>query len=283
MRWRIGLLQIGLLAGLHGLAAEASTAPEERSDDKKESALLIGLNSSGEEVSSVVQQKVGDVDVTTVMTPSGTRMVTSAQIGNVTVHNLSTPSGKSNSGTSAQIENAGVLHALAADGNAPGKEQSGGEKEAALIMGLTSSANEVSSVVQQKVGDVDVTTVVTPSGTATVTSAQVGNATVHNLSTPSGESISGTSTRIGNTTIHNTTSSGGKPVSVTTQSIGNVQFTTGSSGKESFSAITQKVGNTNITIITTPSGPRVGTSTRIGNTTIHNFTSPPGDSETSKP
>ena len=107
MRWRIGLLQIGLLAGLHGLAAEASTAPEERSDDKKESALLIGLNSSGEEVSSVVQQKVGDVDVTTVMTPSGTRMVTSAQIGNVTVHNLSTPSGKSNSGTSAQIENAG--------------------------------------------------------------------------------------------------------------------------------------------------------------------------------
>ena len=276
--WRIGLMQIGLLAAVHALAADENAPAEEGTDQQKESALIIGLSSSSEEVSSVVQQQVGEVGVTTVTTPSGTRTITSVPIGNATVHNLSKPTGESTSGTSSPAENPAVVHALAADGNAAAEEGADQQNNAALIIGLSSSDKEVSSVVQQQVGDVDVATVVTSSGTSTVTSAPVGNTTVHNLSSSSGESISGTSARIGNTTVHNFTSSGGNPVSATTQSIGNVQITTGSSGKESFSAITQKVGNTNITIVTTPSGTSVGTSTQVGNTTVHNF-SPLGKSK----
>ena len=276
MKWRISMLQIGLLGVAYALAAEADSPAEVQSGQDNEAALIVGLSSATEEVSSVVQQQVGEVDVTTVVTPSGTSTVTTTRIGDATVHNLSTPSGESSSDKSAPIGNLGVAHALATEGNQPDKERSGQEKEAALIIGLSSSANEASSVVQHQVGEVDVATVVTPSGTATVTSTPIGDTTVHNLSTPSGESISGTSTRIGNTTVFNSSNSAGDRVSATTQSIGNVQVTTGSSGQESFSAITHKVGNTKITIVTTPSGTRVGTSTQIGNTTIHNFTSPPG-------
>ena len=276
MKWRISILQIGLLGAVYALAAEGNSPAEEPSGQENEAALIIGLSSSTEEVSSVVQQQVGEVDVTTVVTPSGTSTVTTTRIGDTTVHNLSTPSGESISGKSAPIGNLGVAHALATEGNQPEKERSGQEKEAALIVGLSSSANDVSSVVQQQVGEVDVATVVTPSGTATVTSTPIGDTTVHNLSTPSGESITGTSTRIGNTTVFNSSNAEGDRVSATTQSIGNVQVTTGSSGQGSFSAITHKVGNTEITIVTTPSGTRVGTSTKIGNTTVHNFTSPPG-------
>lgn len=283
MRWRISLMQIGFLAVVHALAADGNAPAEDRSDQQEESALIIGLSSSSEEVSSVVQQQVGNVGVTTVTTPSGTRTITSVPIGNATVHNLSKPTGESKSETNAPAANPAVVHALAVDGNASAEEGSDQQNNAALIVGLSSSDTEVSSVVQQQVGDVDVATVVTSSGTATVTSAPIGNTTVHNLSSSSGESISGTSARIGNTTVHNFTGSGGNPVSATTQSIGNVQITTGSSGKESFSAITQKVGNTNITIVTTPSGTSVGTSTQVGNTTVHNFTSPLGKSDSSKP
>lgn len=283
MRWRISLMQIGFLAVVNALAADGNAPAEDRSDQQEESALIIGLSSSDEEASSVVQQQVGNVGVTTVTTPSGTRTITSVPIGNATVHNLSKPTGESKGETSAPASNPAVVHALAADGNAPTEEGSDQQNNAALIIGLSSSDKEVSSVVQQQVGDVDVATVVTSSGTSTVTSAPIGNTTVHNISNSSGESTRGTSTQVGNTTVHNFTGSGGNPVSATTQSIGNVQITTGSSGKESFSAITQKVGNTNITIVTTPSGTSVGTSTQVGNTTIHNFTSPLGKSDSSKP
>jgi len=279
MRWRIGLVQIGFLAVVHAVAADENAPAEEGADQQEESALIIGLSSSDEAVSSVVQQQVGDVGVTTVTTPSGTRTITSVPIGNATVHNLSKPTGESKGETSAPAANPAVVHALAVDGNAPAEEGVDQQNNTALIIGLSSSDEEVSSVVQQQVGDVDVATVVTSSGTATVTSAPIGNTTVHNVSSSSGESVSGTSARIGNTTVHNFTGSGGSPVSATTQSIGNVQITTGSSGKESFSAITQKVGNTNITIVTTPSGTSIGTSTQVGNTTVHNFTNPPGKSK----
>lgn len=279
MKWQISMLsvlQIGLLGVVHAFAAEGNSPAEEGSGQEKEAALIIGLSSSTEEVSSVVQNKAGEVGVTTVVTPSGTSTITTTRIGDTTVHNLSNPSGKTTTDNSATVGNQGMVHALATEGNRPDKEGSGQEKEAALIIGLSSSTEEVSSVVQNKVGEVDVATVVTPSGTATVTSTPVGDTTVHNLSNPSGESITGTSTRIGNTTILNTSNTDGERVSATTQSIGNVQVTTGSSGQGSFSAITQKVGNTNITIVTTPSGTRVGTSTQVGNTTVHNFTPPPG-------
>ena len=172
------------LAGLFALAAGGILVPQARSEDRsgpeENRMLTLGIANSLGGAGIGFSHRIGSTGLMAVTTASGTLHGTSIRIGNTTFYNFTTPSGDSIRGTSHRIGNMTHSSTSTTDGDwSSSVTQSIGNVE------FTAGSSRRGSFTgtQQRIGATDLTTMKTPSGTASGMSTRVGPITWHSYST----------------------------------------------------------------------------------------------------